>query len=86
MEGFGLEVGAVRGQDEPVVDGAAEEVDVADGGEFFAQGWAGRVRGFGEDQPHAVVLRGFCVIAEHGYDFVSDVDGVAAEHVPGFRV
>lgn len=38
VEGGGLEVLGVGGEQEPVFDFAVEELDGADGGEFAAQG------------------------------------------------
>ena len=69
-------------------DGSAEERDEADGGEFFFEGGGdfGEFMAFGEDEPEAVILGGFEAVAEHEDDFVADVDGVAAEHVPDFGV
>ena len=49
MEGFGLEGGAVGGDEEPVVDLVAEELDGAEGGEIAAEGWVVGRGGFGED-------------------------------------
>ena len=86
VEGVGFEVGVVGGDEEPVADGAAEESDGAEGGEFFAQGGAVGIDGVGEDEPEAVVFGGFEAVAEHEDDFVSDVDGVAAEHGTDFGV
>src|SRR5882762_4289780 len=49
-------------------------------------GAVGLVEVFGEDQPQAVVPRGFQVVAEHEDDPVADVDGVTAEHGTHFGV
>jgi len=86
VEGVGFEVGVVGGDEEPVADGAAEESDGAEGGEFFAQGGAVGIDGVGEDEPEAVVFGAFGAVAEHGYDLVSDVDGKAREHGTDFGV
>jgi hypothetical protein len=79
VEGFLLEVGAVGGDEEPVLDGSAEEVDGAEGWEVARQAGVGRVGGFREDQPEAVVFRGLDVVAEPQDDFVADVDGIGTE-------
>jgi len=49
VEGFGLEGGAVGGDEEPVADLVAEELDAAEGGEVAAEGWVVGAGGFGED-------------------------------------
>jgi len=88
FEGFGLEVGTVGGEEEPMFDGSAEELDGANGGEFSAEdfGVAGFVEVFGEDQPDAVVFGLFQAFSEHEDDLVADVDGVAAEHGADFGI
>ena len=49
VERFRLEGGAVGGDEEPVVDFVAEELDAAEGGEVGAEGWVVGEGGFGED-------------------------------------
>jgi hypothetical protein len=84
VEGVGFKAGVVGGDQEPVVDLAAEDGDSAERREFFLQGFAGEVGCFGEDQPEAVVVRYFGAFAEHHYDLVAEVDGEAGEHAADF--
>ena len=86
VEGFGFEVLAVGGDEEPVADDAAQEIDSAKRREFFAEFSVGWICLFGEDEPDAVVLWGLCVVTEHADDLVSEVYGVAAKHVADFGV
>jgi len=86
VEGFGLEGGAVGGDEEPVVDLVAEELDAAEGGKVSAEGgvvWRG---GFGEDEPEAVVADRGGMVAEHEDEQVAGVDGEAGEHAADFGV
>lgn len=80
MEGFGFEVGAVAGDEKPVADLVAQQLDGTEGREFAAEGSVGGAGGVGEDEPDAVVSRGLRVVAEHADDAVADVDGEAGEH------
>ena len=86
VQGFGFEVGGVGGQDAPVADLAAEELDGSDGGEFAAEafGVVGGVEYVGEDDPDAVVFARLRAVAQHADDFVADVDGESAEHGTDF--
>ena len=86
MEGFGFEGGAVGGDEEPVGDFAAEEVDAAEGGEFAAEVWVVGADAFGEDQPEAVVLGVLRTVAEHEDEAVGEIDGEAGEHAADFGV
>ena len=56
VEGFGFEVGAVAGDEEPVADLSGEHLDGAEGWEFDAESWVGGAYGVGEHEPEAVVL------------------------------
>jgi len=78
LEGFGLEGGAVGGDEEPVVDLVAEELDAAEGGEVAAEGGVVGRGGFRENEPYAVVAEGGGgVVAQHEDEQVVGVDGEA---------
>ena len=86
-QGVGFEVGAVGGDEEPVVDLAAQRFDGANGWEGVTEGSGsvGRFGYIGEHYPEAVVFGLLEGVAEHEDDLVLDVDGVAGEHGADFR-
>ena len=77
---FRLEGGAVTGDEEPVADRAAQQLDGAEGWEFAAEFWVGGVRGLGKNKPDAVVARRFGRIAEHANEVVAQVNGKTGKH------
>jgi len=79
-----LEGWAVAGDEEPMTDLAAKELDGAEGREFATEGWSFWIDGVGKYKPEAVVARGFEVNAEHANQMVGEVDGKAREHAPHF--
>lgn len=81
MEGFGLEVLTVAGDEQPMANLVVQKLDGADGREFAAEDRICWIRSVGENQPNAVVSRGFGVVAEHADDSVVNVDGKTGEHV-----
>jgi hypothetical protein len=80
MEDFFLEVGAVTGNEKPVADLVAQQINLAERREFPAELWIGRVGAVRENEPNAVVLRRFLVFAEHANDSVAHVDSKTGKH------
>lgn len=76
-EGFGFEAGAVTGDEKPMADLVAEQLDGAEGREVAAEAGIGGGDGVGKHEPETVVAGRFGVVAEHADDAVAEVDGKA---------
>jgi hypothetical protein len=80
VEGFGFEMRTVAGNEKPVTDFFVEEGDETEGREFLAEFGVGGIDGVGKNEPEAVVLGRFLVVAEHADEQVAEVDGESGEH------
>src|ERR1700735_1382771 len=76
---FFLEGWAVTGKEQPVGDFLAQQFDGMKRGELAAEG---RVDGFGEDEPDAIVLWRLGVVAQHADDAVAQINSISGNHGP----
>ena len=80
MERLRLEGWAVAGNEKPVSDGAAQQLDGAEGWELAAEFWISGVRALRKNKPDAVVARRFGRVPQHADEVVAEVDAEAGKH------
>ena len=86
MQGFGLEGGAVGGDESPMSDLTAEQADTAERGEVAKHALVGQIGGLGEDEPDTVVFGVPGAVAQLEHDPVAHIDGETREHGQYFRL
>jgi len=82
VKGFLLETWAVTWKEHPVGDFLAQQFYAMKRGALAAEGRIGWVDGFGEDEPDAIVLRRFGVVAQHPDDAVGEINSITGKHGP----
>ncbi len=80
MEGFHLKARAVTGNEKPMANLIAQQLDRTDRREFPAEIWIRGVGSVRKNKPNAIVPGRFVVISQHADDPVAQVDREAGEH------
>src|SRR5579872_693853 len=82
MQGFPLERGTVAWDQKPVPNLTAEQFNRAERRKLPPEAGVGRIGGFRQNKPDAVVLGRLLMIPEHADNPIAQVNGKAGEHAP----
>ena len=80
MKSFGFETGTVAGNEKPMANLIAQQLDSAERWEFALESRVCRVRALRQNEPNAIILWRSGMVPEHEHDPIPDIDREPGEH------